>query len=554
MHDQLTGIGVSAGRATGPLVRMGSRLELPAPVPVTDRQQEMARARHALESVAADLLARAERCADATAAAILQAASLMAADPVLLDDVAAKTESGVDAPHAIDAILTAHRQAVEAVGGKFAERASDIDDIRQRAVAEALGLPAPGLPDPGHPYILAADDLAPADTSSIDPSIVLGLVTERGGPTSHTAILARALGIPAIVCCPGVLAVPDGTLVLLDGGSGDLKLGIPEQLLHDLAASDLAQRQQPAEVRGPGQTRDGHPVKLLVNIGGAADLQSPEAAGAQGVGLFRTELLFLSRQQAPTAEEQQQIYAATFRSSPEALVVVRTLDAGADKPLPFLGLRDEPNPALGIRGVRTARLQPGILDTQLAAIAAAARATGAEVWVMAPMVSTAAEAASFAAQARSHGLPMVGAMIELPAAALRTRDLLDSLDFISIGTNDLSQYTLAADRQCGELGDLLDPWQPALLQLVAHCISAASLAGKPVGVCGEAAADPLLAAVLTGMGVTSLSMSARSLAPVRQELARHTLDDCRRLAALALQASDAASARAVTREPSGQRR
>ena len=552
MHDQLTGIGVSAGRATGPLVRMGTWLELPAPVPVTDRQQEMARARHALESVAADLLARAERCADATAAAILQAASLMAADPVLLDDVAAKTESGVDAPHAIDAILTAHRQAVEAVGGKFAERASDIDDIRQRAVAQALGLPAPGLPDPGHPYILAADDLAPADTSSIDPSIVLGLVTERGGPTSHTAILARALGIPAIVCCPGVLAVPDGTLVLLDGGSGDLKLGIPEQLLHDLAASDLAQRQQPAEVRGPGQTRDGHPVKLLVNIGGAADLQSPEAAGAQGVGLFRTELLFLSRQQAPTAEEQQQIYAATFRSSPEALVVVRTLDAGADKPLPFLGLRDEPNPALGIRGVRTARLQPGILDTQLAAIAAAARATGAAVWVMAPMVSTAAEAASFAAQARSHGLPMVGAMIEVPAAALRTRDLLDSLDFISIGTNDLSQYTLAADRQCGELGDLLDPWQPALLQLVAHCISAASLAGKPVGVCGEAAADPLLAAVLTGMGVTSLSMSARSLAPVRQELARHTLDDCRRLAARALQASDAASARAVTREPSGQ--
>src|SRR5712691_992154 len=551
MHDQLTGIGVSAGRATGPLVRMGTRLELPAPLPVTDRQQEMARARHALESVAADLLARAERCADATAAAILQAASLMAADPVLLDDVAAKTESGIDAPHAIDAILTAHRQAVEAVGGKFAERASDIDDIRQRAVAEALGLPAPGLPDPGHPYILAADDLAPADTSSIDPSIVLGLVTERGGPTSHTAILARALGIPAIVSCPGVLAVPDGTLVLLDGGSGDLKLGIPEQLLHDLQSSDLAQRKQPAEVRGPGQTRDGHPVKLLVNIGGAADLQSPEAAGAQGVGLFRTELLFLSRQQAPAAEEQQQIYAATFRSSPEALVVVRTLDAGADKPLPFLGLRDEPNPALGIRGVRTARLQPGILDTQLAAIAAAARATGAAVWVMAPMVSTAAEAASFAAHARSHGLPMVGAMIEVPAAALRTRDLLDSLDFISIGTNDLSQYTLAADRQCGELGDLLDPWQPALLQLIAHCISAASLAGKPVGVCGEAAADPLLAAVLTGMGLTSLSMSARSLAPVRQELARHTLADCRRLAALALQASDAASARAVTREPSG---
>ncbi|HMG63656.1 MAG TPA: PEP-utilizing enzyme, partial [Streptosporangiaceae bacterium] len=226
MPDQLSGIGVSAGRTAGPLARMGLRPELPAPVPVTDTGQEQAVARHALETVAADLTARSQRSTDPVATAILEAEAMMAADPVLHDDVADAVAAGTDAAHAIDAVLTEHRRAMEAIGGNFAERATDIDDIRQRAVAAALGLPVPGLPEPGHPYILAADDLAPADTSSIDPAVVLGLVTERGGPTSHTAILARALGIPAIVACPGALAVADGTLVLLDGTAGTVQLGV----------------------------------------------------------------------------------------------------------------------------------------------------------------------------------------------------------------------------------------------------------------------------------------------------------------------------------------
>jgi len=509
-------------------------------------------ARAALEAVAAGLTARAGRSQDRTAASILEAAAMMAADPVLLDDVTERAQAGTDAAHAIDAVLTGHREAMEAIGGKFAERATDIDDIRQRAVAVALGLPLPGLPAPGHPYVLAADDLAPADTAGIDPAVVLGLVTERGGPTSHTAILARALGIPAIVACPGALSVPDGTIVLVDGSAGTVGLNPdPAEVAavrHEAAGAVAARAAGPA---GPGQTSDGHPVKLMVNIGSARDLEGADADGAQGAGLFRTELLFLSRSQAPAEAEQQEMYAAVFRAARGRTVVVRTLDAGADKPLPFLGLADEPNPALGVRGLRTARRQGHLLDAQLRAISAAAAAEKADVWVMAPMVSTAAEAADFAARVRGAGLPVAGAMVEVPAAALCAADLLASLDFLSIGTNDLSQYTLAADRMCGELSDLLDPWQPALLRLIAACGQAAQAAGKPVGVCGEAASDPALAPVLAGLGATSLSMSARSLGPVRAALARHSLADCQVLAARVLAARDPAGARAAAQPPAG---
>jgi len=225
--------------------------------------------------------------------------------------------------------------------------------------------------------------------------------------------------------------------------------------------------------------------------------------------------------------------------------VVRTLDAGADKPLPFLQQEAEPNPALGVRGLRISWKRPDVLSSQLEAIAEAARATAAEVWVMAPMVATAAEAAAFAAAARAAGLPTPGAMVEIPAAALRAGALLAEVDFLSIGTNDLSQYTFAADRQVGAVAELLDPWQPALLQLIAACANAGTAAGKPVGVCGEAAADPGLAVVLTGLGITSLSMAARSIPAVREALAARTLADCRAAARAALAAPDAAAARAA---------
>jgi phosphoenolpyruvate-protein phosphotransferase (PTS system enzyme I) len=215
-------------------------------------------------------------------------------------------------------------------------------------------------------------------------------------------------------------------------------------------------------------------------------------------------------------------------------IVVRTLDAGADKPLPFLNPDDEPNPALGVRGLRTARRSPDVLTDQLDALARAQKATGAVVWVMAPMVATAAETKWFTDLAREHGLPIAGAMIEIPAAALRAADLLEHADFLSLGTNDLAQYTLAADRMAGELADLLDPWQPALLDLIRMTAEAGLAAGKPVGVCGEAAASPALAPVLVGLGVTSLSMAASAVADVREALAAVTLAECRTMATEAL--------------------
>jgi phosphotransferase system enzyme I (PtsI) len=224
--------------------------------------------------------------------------------------------------------------------------------------------------------------------------------------------------------------------------------------------------------------------------------------------------------------------------------VIRTLDVGADKPIPFLRGADEPNPALGIRGIRMSWRNPDVLDDQLKAIAIAADRAGADAWVMAPMVATASEAARFRDRCQAVGLTQVGVMIEIPSAALQATSILSTVDFLTIGTNDLSQYTFAADRQCGELAELLDSWQPPLLSLVAICAEAGHVAAKPVGLCGEAAADLLLAPVLVGLGVSSLSMAPRAIPAVRRALTSHTFDACQRLAAVVLGASDAIAARA----------
>jgi phosphotransferase system enzyme I (PtsI) len=546
MADTLQGLGVSAGATAGPALRMGQAPQLPAPRPVTDPDAERAAARGALGLVGEELAQRAARAADPAARAILDAQSLMAGDPMLAEACDAGVAGGFDAAHAVHAAFTEQAEGLRAAGGYLGERAADLEDLRDRAVARLLGEPMPGIPDPGHPFVLVADDLAPADTAALDPTRVLALVTARGGPTSHTAILARALGLPAVVACPGSAAIEDGTLIHVDGAAGTVELHVTAERVAEVrerAAAEAASGLESAE--GPGQTADGHRVPLMLNIGSADDLRADAAETAEGVGLLRTELLFLGRHDAPGLDEQREAYARVFAALPGRRVVLRTLDAGADKPLPFLSLAEEPNPALGIRGLRTARMRPDVLETQLAAVALAAQDTDAEVWVMAPMVSTAGEAAEFAARVREHGLAKVGAMVEVPAAALRAGQLLEHVDFLSIGTNDLGQYTMAADRQCGELADLLDPWQPALLDLIAMCARAGREAGKPVGVCGEAASDPLLACVLVGLGISSLSMSQGAVGRVNAQLRRRTVDECARLAEAVLAAPDAAAARAA---------
>jgi phosphotransferase system enzyme I (PtsI) len=545
--EPLAGIGVSPGVAVGPVARVAPPPVVPADLAApADPQAELARAAAALEAVAEDLDHRAAG-AGGEAADILAAQALMARDPALADLVADRIAAGTAAATAVTAAFGEFRELLAAAGPYLAERVADLDDIRNRVVARLLGLPMPGIPDPGHPYVLVATDLAPADTVTLDAGSVLAIVTELGGPTSHTAILAKSLGLPAVVACPGAVALTDGERVLVDADAGTVEREPEEATVLRVTGAHAARQARLAGTSGPGRTADGVPVQLLVNIGGGRELAGAAAADAEGVGLFRTEFLFLDRPEPPTAGEQEEAYARVFAAFAGRKVVVRTLDAGADKPLRFVTVPDEPNPALGVRGLRTSRRHPELLDGQLAAIAAAAARAAAEVWVMAPMVSTPGEAAAFAGRVHAAGLPVAGVMVEVPAAALRARRVLAGCDFASLGTNDLAQYAFAADRQAGGLAAFQDPWQPVLLELVGRVGDAGREAGRPVGVCGEAAADPVLALVLVGLGVTSLSMAASALADVRLLLARHTLAECAALAELARSAPDAASARAAAR-------
>ncbi|WP_245975508.1 phosphoenolpyruvate--protein phosphotransferase [Amycolatopsis palatopharyngis] len=540
---QLAGIGVSPGAAAGAVARLAEPPRVPeADEPEPDVEAAVERARSALRAVA-DLLDERSARAGGAAADILLAQSMMVADPALLDRVLAALRCGHALAVAIDLAFGEFREALLAAGGYLAERAADLDDLRNRALATVLGVPMPGVPDPGHPYVLVARDLAPADTATLDPALVRAIVTELGGPTSHTAILAKSLGIPAVVACGAAATLAEGTEVLVDGASGRIVVD-PAPALAEEAESRAARRAaELAASSGPGRTADGNSVALLVNLGAADDLTAAAVVDSEGVGLLRTEFLYLDRTTEPGRDEQCRSYADVFSAFSGRKVVVRTLDAGADKPLAFVDHGTEPNPALGVRGLRLATRHPAMLDDQLSAIAAAREAHDAEVWVMAPMVSTPAEAREFAALAKRHGLPVAGVMVEVPAAALRAEEVLAGCDFASIGTNDLGQYTFAADRMSGELAELLDPWQPALLELVRRTAAAGTGSGKAVGVCGEAAGDPLLSLVLVGLGVTSLSMAPPSVAAVRVALASHTTEQCRELAALALAADDAANAR-----------
>ncbi|WP_308211683.1 phosphoenolpyruvate--protein phosphotransferase [Actinoallomurus soli] len=547
MPDVLRGTGVSPGVAAGPVRTMsGAVPEPPAGRrSAGDAAAERARALAALDSVGADLEERGAR-AGGEAREVLAAQAMMARDPGLAGVVTDRIDEGLSAPRAVYEAFNTFRAALARAGEYMAARVADLDDIRDRAVAILLGVAAPGVPDSDEPFVLVARDLAPADTALLDPAKVLAFVTRDGGPTSHTAILARAMGVPAIVACGDCMDLGDGTMVLVDGTSGEVRPDPTEQ--------ELAAAQAEAEARaavlgagtGPGATADGHRVPLLANIGGPKDIEAALSCGAEGVGLFRTEFLFLGRTTAPSEEEQESVYRAVLEAFPS--VVVRTLDAGADKPLGFLPPPDdEPNPALGERGLRLFHSHPGVLTGQLRALARAAEGLDVRLQVMAPMVTDAEETRSFVAACRAAGLSRAGVMIEIPAAALRAGDLAAEADFFSLGTNDLAQYAFAADRQISGLARFQDPWQPALLDLVALAAGAAGAAGKDCGVCGEAAADPALGCVLTGLGVTSLSMSARALPRVRAALAAHTLDQCRKAAEAARRATDADGARTAAR-------
>jgi phosphoenolpyruvate-protein phosphotransferase len=537
------GVGVSPGRVVGPVARMATVITEPVPTDVAERTAEAARVQAAADAVAADLQARAAG-ADGERAEILSTTAALAQDPsVLADAVDGVTDRGLDAATAVWRSFGEAATALRAVGGRTAERATDVLDVRARLVAHLTGQAPPGLPERAHPYILLARDLAPADTAGIDPQRVLGILCQEGGPTSHTAILARSLGIPAVVGSGAAASVEDGATVLIDGTTGEvLPNPSPEQAAG--ARTEPAPRAAAEPLTGPVATTDGHHVAVRANIGGPSDLDATVGSGAEGVGLFRTEFLFLERTTAPSEDEQAELYTQVLSGFSGSKVVIRTLDAGSDKPLPFLNAGDEENPALGVRGLRTAQSHESVLTTQLAAIArAGAACPDTEVWVMAPMVATAEEAAWFADLARDAGLDSVGVMVETPAAALCSHAVMEALDFVSVGTNDLTQYVMAADRGAAPLARLNDPWQPAVLRAIHATVAGA--AGKSVGVCGEAAADPSLAPVLVGLGVDSLSMNAAAVPAVGRALSVISLQRCKDAAEAALAADTVTEVRAA---------
>jgi phosphotransferase system enzyme I (PtsI) len=523
----------------GPVARVrGPSLPVRDGAPI-DVDAESERADEALDAVADELAALADR-AGVSGGAVLVRQARISRDPSLGALVEQFVRTGRAAPRAAWEAFGAYRDMRAADPLRGAPDAAELDDVRDRVVARLLGEPPPSIPDPGTPFVLVARDLSPAVTATLDASQVLALVTERGGPTSHTAVLAKALGIPAVVGCPGVASLTAGQRVAVDGSSGVVTADPDAELVGTLAKS----RPVTGSGDGPGRTKDGRAVPLLAAVGGKGDVDDALAAGAEGVGVFRTEMCFLDRADPPTVAEQTAAYREVFDAFANRPVTVRTLDVGADKPVSYVRLGDQPNPALGVRGLRVARRHPQLLADQLVAIARATRESKADVRVMAPMVATAAEAAWFASRARAAGITSVGVMVEVPAAALRASDLLQTVDFVSVGSNDLAQYAFATDREDGELADLLDPWQPAFLDLVATVLRAGAVAGRAVTVCGEAASDPLLAAVLVGLGANGLSMNARSIPLVRAGLARVTSQQCADAAAAALSADGPEEGRA----------
>ncbi|WP_270548367.1 phosphoenolpyruvate--protein phosphotransferase [Bifidobacterium bifidum] len=538
----IKGVGIGRGVAVGPVIRMAAALPEPSDAPRADSvsaESEIERVTKSLELVNADLNRRAEEAANGDegakqAAPILQAIAMFASDPALAQSINTLIEQGKTAERAVLEGFGAVEEMFKAIGGYQGERAADLHDVGQRVIADLMGVPAPGVPVSDTPFVLVAEDLSPADTAGLDLDKTLAIVTSQGGPTSHTAILARARGIVAVVSAAGADDLKNGETVIVNAAESTITTEPSDEQVA-VAEAAKAKAAKAKELRGkPGATKDGYHIPLLANVGKPSDGKTALEYGAEGVGLFRSEFLFIGNAEPPSVEEQTKAYAELLAQFPGKKVVIRMLDAGADKPLPFLTPEDEPNPALGLRGLRTLRTHMNVLEGQLKALAAADAQTDADLWVMAPMVADAHEAAYFVKLGKSFGLKKVGVMAEVPSIALMADQVAKVADFVSIGTNDLTQYTLAADRTLGSVANYQTAWHPAVLRAIKLIADAGNANGMPVGVCGEAAADPDLAVVLTGIGVNSLSMTPVALDDVRAELAGVTLEEAQEKAAKAL--------------------
>ena len=475
------GIGVSPGSAHGPVVQVAPPVRPPADEPAaTDTEAALAEVRAAFESVAVSLEGKA-RHADDTAQQILKATALIARDKGLVKAAAKQLAAGRGPAHAVEGAVEEYAAQFEALGGYFAERVTDLRDVGSRAVAAVLGVPAPGVPDFTEPSVVVAEDLAPAETATLDRSLVVGIITEAGGRTSHTAILAAQMGIPAVVQLPGATSIPPGTPVALDGDSGVVTVAPDVALVEAQRVRRERRAEALSATSGPGRTSDGPRWRCSRTSGVSRTPSQPAPTTSRGSACSApSSSSSRPRRRRPSTSRQR----STARSSPRSATARRRAHPRRRRRQatrlrrPRAGGEPCPRPARAapLGGASGAPRRPARGARHRG------RDTGADVRVMAPMVATAEEAAWFARRVRENGLPQAGVMIEVPGAALRSRHVLADVDFGSLGTNDLAQYTMAADRMQGELSDLLDPWQPAVLDIAAAASEGARRAGRPLSV------------------------------------------------------------------------
>ena len=568
MPERIAGTPAAPGIAVGPYWRYRPRGAAGVPVvDVASRGEAELRIRRAADAAAAQLQALAARLCELDHpgdAEILEAQALMAVDPAIVDEAVRLAREGMGPVEAVLAAAEASAEVLAALDDALlAARAADVRDV---AVRIARSLSGAHFDLPSDPSVVVADDLPPSLLVEVPPGLLLGVALSGGSATAHVAILARSLGIPAVVAVQGLLDLVRGaTRIAIDGGTGEVTVDPDDaslQVLADLQASRGTRALAAAELRDrPAATADGERVRLLANIRSPEEAARAIEAGAEGVGLFRTEYLFLRRQSAPGESEQVGEYRRAMEAfGPNRPVVVRLADIGGDKSLPYLGRPEEPNPFLGVRAIRLARDSRELLLTQLRAIWRAAGAAGVTPYAMAAMVATIADArlllelrdeARSAVVASGEACPekmVTGLMIEVPSAAIMAPELARLVDFFSIGTNDLTQYVLAADRGNPSLAGLQDALHPAVLRTIATVVAGADAAGIPVAACGELAGDPAGALVLVGLGVDELSAEPRSLDGIRAALAGVTGDELRALAGRSLAATDAESVRAYAQE------
>ena len=560
----LYGTPASAGVAVGPAIVID-----PQAVVVPDLEDSAAAFSEASAAVGRQLEAMCEaaRAAGRTEAGdVLEAQALMAQDPMLADAVAAALGDGAG----LGAALQRARQQIEelfaAIDDPYiAARAQDVVEVTERISRWLAGIEVPDLGQIAEPSVLVARALTAVDTAALDPACVLGFVTEAGGPTSHVAIIARSLGVAAVVGAAGVVErTRAGDPVAIDGTTGDVVVRPTEVTAETFAARREAFETAVAaaeQFRGMSVALGEHRIQVPANVGSRDDVERAVAAAAEGIGLLRTEFLFLDRSDAPGEDEQFDFYSFAGSSFSEP-VVIRTFDVGGDKPAPYLSIAAEENPFLGVRGARLYSEFPEVFETQVRAILRAA--AGTQIWLMLPMVSTVTEigalrgwvaeiSSGLTARGIRHEMPPIGIMVEVPSVALVADAAAPHVDFFSIGTNDLTQYAMAADRTNTALDELQDPLHPAVLALCERTVAAAKRHGISVSVCGLAAADPLGAAVFAAMGVDKLSVSPRTVNLVKSAIAATDASTADSMVRAALAAATANEARRViadaTRSP-----